>query len=110
MTLGKWPLESAGLTPADVPADYNVYPDIWNDGRGYEPKVIGQEISPGGRVTILISLSPGQTISATLVSGEEGQVKRVLEAVRALGATGRTPLPGGAPTPPGAPPSPSAGE
>lgn len=110
MTLGKWPLESSGLTPEDVPADYNVYPDIWNDGRGYEPKVISRGTSADGRVTILISLSPGQTISATLVSGEEGQVKRALEAVRGFGATGRTPLPGRPPSPPGGRPSPSAGE
>lgn len=110
MTIGPWPLESTGLTANDVPADYNVFPDIWNDGSGYEPMVISQEITPGGRVMILIALSPGQTISATLVSGEEGQVKRALDAVRVLAATGRSPLPGSAPTPPGALPAPSAGE
>lgn len=97
------------MSAEDVPYGYNVFPDIWNDGRGYEPIIVGRERSDTGREVILISLSPGQVISATLVSGEEGQVKRVLEAVKALGATGRTPLPDGPPTPPGGPSSPPTG-
>lgn len=101
MTIGPWPLESTGLTPADVPADYNVYPDIWNDGRGYKPVVVGRIANPTGTVTILISLSPGNTISATLPIGAEHEVSALLGVVEALAAAGRGPLPASPPVPPG---------
>lgn len=110
MTLPQWPLDSAGLTPDDVPADYNVFPDMWNDGRGYEPIVVGRIPNDTGGETILISLSPGNTISATLPVGGEDQVRAALEAVRALGAAGRQPLRPAPQTPPGGPAGQVGGE
>lgn len=81
------------MTPSDVPRDYNVWPDMWNDGRGYEPIVLSRRILDNGMAMILISLSPGVLISATLQTGVEAEVKAALEAVKALGAQGRRPLP-----------------
>lgn len=109
-SLPDWPLESTGLTPADVPADYNVFPDIWNDGSGYEPIVVGRETDDAGREVILISLSPGNVISATLISGGDDQVRAALEAVKALAAQGRSPLPAAPQTPPGGPPAATQGD
>lgn len=109
-SLPGWPLESTGLTPADVPADYNVFPDIWNDGSGYEPIVVGRGLNDDGGETILISLSPGHVISATLISGGDDQVKAAIEAVKALAARGRTPLPAAPFIPPEGPPATDGGE
>ena len=105
-----WPLDSTGLTPADVPADYNVFPDIWNDGMGFEPIVVGRETNDAGREVILISLSPGHVISATLISGGDDQVRAAIDAVKALAAQGRSPLPAAPQTPPGGSPAVTEGE
>lgn len=110
MTLPQWPLDSTGLTPADVPADYNVFPDVWNDGLGYGPIVVGREPNDTGGEVILISLSPGHTISATLPIGGEAQVRAALEAVRALGRQGRSPLRPASSSPPAGPARDPGGE
>lgn len=99
-TLGQWPLEGSGLTESEVPADYNVFPDMFNDGRGYEPIIVGREILENGMQRILISLSPGVHLSATLPIGDEAQVRAALEATKALADRGRHPLPAGPSTPP----------
>lgn len=97
------------MTPADVPANYNVFPDVWNDGLGYEPVVIGQEPTPDGRVMILISLSPGHTISATLNTGGKDQVEAAIQAIKRLASAGRSPLPAGPESPPRGPSAPVQG-
>lgn len=66
-------------TPEELPWGYSIYRSIWDDLSGYEPMIVGSDTDPTGREVILIALSPGQYVSATMilrtsVAGEGGVI------------------------------------
>ena len=73
-----WPTTHTGLTPDDIPYGYSAFNSVLDDGRGYEPVVVGHEWDDFGQLVILVALSPGAYISVTVVSagqtpGEAGE-------------------------------------
>lgn len=82
-----FPTLHTGLTPDDIPYGYSMFPSIWDDLSGYEPRVVGHETDDAGRMVILVALSPWSKIATTVVSAgqtPEAAGEAVLEAVRAL--------------------------
>lgn len=63
-----YPTLHAGLTAEDVPYGYSAYTTVFDDGRGYEPVVIGSEVDENGRLVIIVALSPGAYVRCTMVS------------------------------------------
>lgn len=91
-----WPTLHTGLEPKDIPIGYHAFDTIWDDDRGYEPRVVGYETDADGRQVILLAISPGAVISATMVSAgqpRERAGQRLVEAVQAIQATGFRPPP-----------------
>jgi len=79
-----YPTTYAGLTPDDIPYGYSAFNTLWDDGRGYEPAVVGHEVDDAGRLVILLALSPGQYLRTTMVSAgqaPEQAGKALLEAL-----------------------------
>jgi hypothetical protein len=68
MTDIPFPPESAGLTADDIPYGYSMYRSIWDDKRGYARKAVGSSLDENGRLVIMVALSPGQYVPATMVS------------------------------------------
>lgn len=84
-----WPTLHTGFTPADIPIGYSAFTTIWDDHRGYEPKVVGHEVDDAGRTVIMVAISPGAVISITLVNAGQtlgGGGTAVLEALGAIRA------------------------
>lgn len=81
-----WPTTHTGLTPADIPKEYSAFTTIWDDHRGYEPKIVGREIDDHGREVILIALSPGVMITTTLISAGSAPEDSAAKAVAAIKA------------------------
>lgn len=82
-----WPTTHTGLTPADIPKEYSAFTTIWDDHRGYEPKIVGREIDDHGREVILVALSPGVMITTTLIStGQtpEDSGSTLVQAIKAM--------------------------
>jgi hypothetical protein len=79
-----WPTTHTGLTPADIPADYSAFTTIFDDHRGYEPKVVGREIDDDGRIVILVAISPGAVISITLVNAGADPGEEIVKVVAAV--------------------------
>ena len=89
-----WPTTHAGLTPADIPYDYNAFPTMWDDDSGYEPHVVGSEVDDAGRTVIMVALSPGRVVPYTMVlAGQDVGTasKALLEALSAVRATSSNP-------------------
>lgn len=99
MTRGQWPVDHDGTGPDDLPYDYSMFPTLFDDKRGYAPLVVGHGMDDTGRETIMVALSPGSYLSATVISAGEvpGQdpgmvVPRVQGTIQHLG-DGRPYLP-----------------
>lgn len=88
-----FPTLHTGLTPDDIPYGYSAFASVWDDLRGYEPRVVGHETDDAGRMVILVTLSPGSVIATTVVNAgqtPEAAGEAVLNAIRALRSqTGR---------------------
>jgi hypothetical protein len=81
-----WPTLHTGLTPDDLPYGYSAYPAEFDDGRGYDPVVVGSEVNEDGRLVIKIALSPGTYGYATVVLAGQAPEVASRAVVAALGA------------------------
>lgn len=63
-----YPTLHTGLTPDDIPYGYSAYNTIFDDGRGYDPQVVGHDTDENGRQVIIVALSPGNYVGCTMVS------------------------------------------
>lgn len=97
----QWPVDHDGTTAEDLPYGYSYFPTLFDDKRGYDPLIVGHGIDDNGRETIMIALSPGAYLSATLIGQGEvpgqdpGKSEEViLEALREVRRTAE-PTPGG---------------
>jgi hypothetical protein len=79
-----WPTTHAGLTPADIPGDYSAFTTIFDDHRGYEPRVVGRETNDDGRIVILVAISPGAVIPITLVDAGADPGAEIVKVVAAV--------------------------
>lgn len=110
MTTIPFPPESAGLTPDDIPYGYSMYRTIWDDHRGYDRKAVDASTDENGRTVIMVALSPGEYIRATMVSAgwaadQAGSalLGMITEAIDQPGAAGHHPRTGSARAPDGGP-------
>lgn len=100
-----WPTLHGGLTADDLPYGYSAYNNVFDDGLGYEPRIVSESWDEFGHLTILVALSPGHYVPVTMVvagqpPGEAG--RQVLEALQALAVWQPATRPGAAPDAPGA--------
>lgn len=99
-----WPTLHGGLTADDLPYGYSAYNSVFDDGLGYEPRVVSESWDDTGHLTILVALSPGHYVPVTMVvagqaPGEAG--RQVLEALQALAVRPSVTGPGTSPGAPG---------
>lgn len=106
MTDIPFPPDSAGLTADDIPYGYSHYRTIWDDKAGYERRAVGSRTDENGRTVIMVALSPGQYIEATMVSAGQAVAEAsttllgmITEVVEAPGQAGHHPRTGSARAP-----------
>lgn len=75
-----YPILHTGLTPDDIPFGYSCYATVFDDLRGYEPRVVGLERDDDYRQVIIVALSPGQYVRCTMVT-VGGDLDQACEAV-----------------------------
>lgn len=63
-----YPILHTELTPDDIPFGYSCYVTVFDDLRGYEPRVVGVERDDDYRQVIIVALSPGQYVRCTMVT------------------------------------------
>lgn len=106
MTHIPFPPESAGITADEIPYGYSAYRTIWDDKIGYTRMAVGNTTDENGRMVIMIALSPGRYVPATMVSAgwaadqaETALLGMITEAVEAPGSAGHHPRTGSARAP-----------